>query len=45
MQDNEAKTLQGQWDRVERQRKTISEKLRKSKDNYFEVKEGLRFVE
>nr|CAG8582844.1 1068_t:CDS:10 [Entrophospora candida] len=42
MQGNEAKTLQGQWDRIEHQRKTISEKLRKSKDNYFEVKEGLR---
>ncbi|CAG8561009.1 2986_t:CDS:2, partial [Acaulospora colombiana] len=41
MEDEEARTLQERWDQVERKRKDVCERLRKAKDNYLEVKDGL----
>jgi len=42
MESDEAKTLQTRWDHAERRRRDVCDRLRKAKDSYFEVKEGLR---
>ncbi|RIA89337.1 BRO1-like domain-containing protein [Glomus cerebriforme] len=42
MEGDEAKTLQTRWDHAERRRREVCDRLRKAKDSYLEVKEGLR---
>jgi hypothetical protein len=42
MEGDEAKTLQTRWDHAERKRRDVCDRLRKAKDSYLEVKEGLR---
>ncbi|CAG8570685.1 9251_t:CDS:2, partial [Funneliformis caledonium] len=42
MESDESKTLQSRWDHAERKRKDVCDRLKKAKDSYLEVKEGLR---
>ncbi|CAG8701624.1 17823_t:CDS:2 [Cetraspora pellucida] len=38
----EARSLQERWDQADRKKKEICERLKKAKDSYLEVKDGLR---
>ncbi|CAG8543336.1 10433_t:CDS:2, partial [Dentiscutata heterogama] len=38
----EARILQDRWEQAERRKKEVCERLKKAKDNYLEVKDGLR---
>jgi len=42
MESDEAKALQTRWDHAERRRGDVCDRLKKAKDSYLEVKEGLR---
>ncbi|CAI2174363.1 11117_t:CDS:2 [Funneliformis geosporum] len=42
MESDESMTLQSRWDLAERKRKEVCDRFKKAKDNYLEVKEGLR---
>ncbi|CAG8650744.1 3488_t:CDS:2, partial [Ambispora leptoticha] len=42
MEGNEARALQNRWDQIDRKRKEVSERFKKAKDAYLEVKEGIR---
>ncbi|GBB99531.1 hypothetical protein RclHR1_03550011 [Rhizophagus clarus] len=42
MESDEAKKLQTRWDHAEQGRRDVCDRLRKAKDGYLEVKEGLR---
>jgi len=41
MEGDEAKKVQTQWERAEKQRKSVVERFRHASEGYFEVKEGL----
>lgn len=42
MENDDAKKLQTKWDYAEQGKRVVCDRLRKAKDGYLEVKDGLR---
>lgn len=41
MEGDDARKVQSQWDRAEKQRRTVVDRFRHASEGYFEVKDGL----